>query len=73
MVSVGWLADASEESLRAALRAVVPELAEGSLTITPRIAQPNPLYWSASAVLADGFVVKYRGWRSERFASGGRA
>jgi aminoglycoside phosphotransferase (APT) family kinase protein len=59
MGSVEWLADASEASLRSALRRAVPDLAEGSVTINPRVAQPNPLYWSASAVVDDGVVVKY--------------
>ena len=29
------------------------------MTISPRFPQSNPLYWSASAVLDGGFVVKY--------------
>ena len=56
---VGWLADASEESLRTALGAVIPELAGLPLTLQPREPQSNPLYWSASAVIGDAFVVKY--------------
>ena len=59
MGGVGWLADASEESLRTALGAVIPELAGLPLTLQPREPQSNPLYWSASAVIGDAFVVKY--------------
>lgn len=59
MGTVGWLRDGSEGSLRAALGAVVPELAELPLAFKPRQPQSNPSYWSASAVVGDGFVVKY--------------
>ncbi len=59
MSSVGWLRDASEESLRSALAVGVPELAPLPLRINPRPAQSNPLYWSTSAVVDERFVVKY--------------
>lgn len=59
MSSIGWLPDASEGALRAALASAVPELAGLPMRINPRFLQSNPLYWSASAVVGDAFVVKY--------------
>ena len=57
--SVGWLRDASEESLRSALAVVVPELADLPLRMKPRAPSSNQLWWSASAVIDECFVVKY--------------
>ena len=59
MSSIGWLADSSEGALRAALATAVPELAKMPIRINPRYVQSNPLYWSASAIVDDAFVVKY--------------
>ena len=59
MPSVGWLRDASEESLRLALVAGVPELAGLPFRVNPRHPSSNPLWWSASAVLDERFLVKY--------------
>ncbi len=59
MPSVGWLRDGSEESLRSALALVVPELAARPLRIKPRHPSSNQLWWSASAVIDECFVVKY--------------
>ncbi len=56
---VGWLADSSEGALRAALDTVVPELAGSPIKVNPGYRQSNPLYWSASAVIDDRFIVKY--------------
>jgi aminoglycoside phosphotransferase (APT) family kinase protein len=59
MPSIGWLSDASEGTLRAALASAIPRLAGLPIRINPRHAQSNPTYWSASAVIDDAFVVKY--------------
>ena len=36
-----------------------PELAHLPVTINPRHAQSNPLYWSTSAVVDERFVAKF--------------
>ncbi len=59
MASVGWLQDASEDCLRSALSLIAPDLAELPITINPRPAASNPLWWSASAVIDGRFVVKF--------------
>jgi len=59
MTSVGWLEDASEASLRSALSLVAPELARLPLRMSPVLVQPNPLWWSSSAVIDGSFVVKF--------------
>jgi aminoglycoside phosphotransferase (APT) family kinase protein len=58
-MSVGWLPDGSEESLRYALEVCAPELADLPLRINPWHAASNPLWWSSSAVIDDRFVVKF--------------
>jgi aminoglycoside phosphotransferase (APT) family kinase protein len=68
MEAIGWLPDATEDSLRSALEVAAPELAGRSITTNPRFEQSNPLYWSASAIVDGRFVVKYawsevRAWR----------
>jgi aminoglycoside phosphotransferase (APT) family kinase protein len=57
--SIGWLADSSEGALRAALATAAPELAGLPIRINPRYTQSNPLYWSATAIIDETFVVKY--------------
>lgn len=59
MPFVGWLEDATEDSVRAALAIGAPELARLPLRINPRPASSNPLWWSSSAVVGDSFVVKF--------------
>lgn len=59
MSAIGPIPDASEGSLRDALSSVAPELAGLPIKINPRHRQSNPLYWSASAVIDEVFVVKY--------------
>jgi aminoglycoside phosphotransferase (APT) family kinase protein len=56
---LGWLEDPTEESLRAALTSVAPSLAARPMLVTPKVEQPNPLYWSGSAVVDGRFVVKF--------------
>ena len=56
---LGWLAECSEAEVRRALGAAMPGLAVEQLGIRPRIPQPNPLYWSASATVDDRLVVKF--------------
>src|SRR5438477_9208693 len=56
---VEWLPDGSEASLRAALALCAPDLAGLPLRISPHARHPDPLWWSASAVIDDRVVVKY--------------
>lgn len=65
MRSIGWLRDASEDSLRSALAAAVPALSGLPLSINPWHPLSNPLWWSASAVVAELFIVKYA-WSEAR-------
>jgi aminoglycoside phosphotransferase (APT) family kinase protein len=58
-MSVGWLPDGGEESLRSAMGVCAPELADLPIRMNPRHAASNPLWWSSSAVLDDRFVVKF--------------
>lgn len=58
-VDVGWLPDASERSVRAALAQVDPDLAVGHLVMTPKPEQENPVYWSGSATVDGTLVVKF--------------
>jgi aminoglycoside phosphotransferase (APT) family kinase protein len=58
-VSIGWLRDGSEPSIRRAVHAALPGLVITRLEIRPRYSSPNPLYWSSSAVINDAFVVKF--------------
>jgi aminoglycoside phosphotransferase len=59
VLSVGWLPDPSEESLRSALAVGAPGLAKLPLAINRGYPSSNPLWWSASAVVDGRFVVKY--------------
>lgn len=59
MPFVGWLEDATEDSVRGALAIGAPELARLPLRINPRPASSNPLWWSSSAVVGGSFVVKF--------------
>lgn len=56
---MGWLDEPTVDALRAALRTVAPELAEG--TVTPRGLEPksDARWCAASAVVEDRFVVKF--------------
>jgi aminoglycoside phosphotransferase (APT) family kinase protein len=58
-VELAWLDEPTVAALRAALRTVAPELAEG--TIVPRGLEPSddPQWCSASAVVDGRFVVKF--------------
>lgn len=58
-MSVGWLPDGSEESLRSAMGVCAPELANLPIRINPRHPASNPLWWSSSAVVDDRFVAKF--------------
>lgn len=42
-----------------ALAWAAPELANGRIVVTPKAKQPNPLYWSGSAMVDGKFVVKF--------------
>ncbi len=59
MISVGWLQDGTEESLRSALAIRAPQLAALPISINPWQAASNPLWWSSSAVVDGRFVVKF--------------
>lgn len=59
VTSVGWLADGTEASLRCGLAFGAPELADLPMTINPRYAATDPLWWSSSAVIDGRFVVKF--------------
>lgn len=50
--------------MRDALARVAPDLADGSMVVTPKAEQPNPLYWSGSAIVDGAFVVKFA-WAEE--------
>lgn len=58
-MAVGWLADGTEQSLRAAMAACAPQLADLPIRINAWHAQSNPLWWSSSAVIDERFVVKF--------------
>lgn len=58
-MSVGWLPDGSEESLRCAMEVCAPELADLPIRMNRRHVASNPLWWSSSAVVDDRFVVKF--------------
>lgn len=59
MGSISWLPDSSERSLRDALAGIAPYLAARPIIFTPTVNQPNPLYWSGSAVVDGTFLVKF--------------
>ncbi len=59
MKPVGWLPDPTEESLHAALASAAPELAGLPLRLNRRLPSSNQLWWSASAVVDESFVVKF--------------
>ncbi|MGH9156716.1 MAG: phosphotransferase family protein [Acidimicrobiales bacterium] len=59
LASLTWLADATEASLRSALGAAAPELAGLALRMNPALVSSNPLWWSATAVVDESFVVKF--------------
>ncbi len=54
-----WLADPTEASLRSALGTAAPELASLPLRMNPALVSSNPLWWSATAVVDESFVVKF--------------
>lgn len=58
-MAVGWLDDGAEDSLRAAMAACAPELADLPMKINAWHAQSTPLWWSSSAVIDERFVVKF--------------
>lgn len=58
-MTVGWLEDGTEQSLRAAMAMCAPHLADLPIRINAGHAQSNPLWWSASAVVDERFVVKF--------------
>ena len=58
-MAVGWLDDGTDQSLRAALAACAPQLADLPIKINAWHAQSNPLWWSSSAVIDERFVVKF--------------
>src|SRR5688500_16429696 len=58
-MSVGWLGDGSEASLRAAMGLCAPELANLPIGINPWLEQSNPTWWSSTAVVDDRFVAKF--------------
>lgn len=58
-MSVGWLEDGREASLRSAMAACVPELAGLPIRMNPWHAASDPLWWSSSAVVDDRLIVKF--------------
>jgi hypothetical protein len=63
--SLTWLPDATAESLQAALGAAAPVLAGLPLRMNPFLPSSNPLWWSATAVVDESFVVKFA-WSEAR-------
>lgn len=57
--SITWLPDSTERSIRDALAAVAPDLAGLPITVIPKAKQPNPLYWSGTALVDGTFIVKF--------------
>lgn len=53
------MSDASGAALRSALVKAVPALSDQPLRLNERAPSSNPLWWSASAVVGNQFVVKY--------------
>src|SRR3954469_13471551 len=58
-MAAGWLADGTEESLRAAIAMCAPRLADLPISINAWHEQSNPLWWSSPAVVEERFVVKF--------------
>jgi hypothetical protein len=57
---LSWLADGSEESVRAALRALARALGTArSMLLRERPITSNPDYWQGSAVIDDSYLVKF--------------
>jgi aminoglycoside phosphotransferase (APT) family kinase protein len=54
-----WLPDSTEKSVRDAVARVAPDLAVRRVVVTPKAKQPNPLYWSGSAIVDGRFAVKF--------------
>ena len=59
MQGVECLPDESEASLRSALAVRAPNLAGLPLRISPHARDPDPLWWSSSAVIDERYVAKY--------------
>lgn len=59
MATVAWLPDPTERSVRDALARIAPNLAGRPMVVTPKAKQPNPLYWSGSAIVDEAFIVKF--------------
>ncbi len=59
LTSLTWLADPTEASLRSALDSAAPELAGLALWMNPALVSSNPLWWSATAVVDNSFLVKF--------------
>jgi aminoglycoside phosphotransferase (APT) family kinase protein len=51
--------DASPTAVAAALRAVAPEVGDLPIVFRPGLAEEDPMWWSASAVAGERFVVKF--------------
>jgi aminoglycoside phosphotransferase len=54
-----WFAEPTESALADALRTVAPELAELSVAMRATPTDGDPVWWSSSAALGDGFVAKF--------------
>ena len=59
MMKLRWLADSSERPVRSALAVAMPDLAVEKLAVRARHPQPNPLYWSSSALINDDLEMKF--------------
>lgn len=55
-----WLPEPTAAALRAALRAVAPELSECPLTVANvTVAKEDPVWWSSSAEVGEAFIAKF--------------
>lgn len=54
-----WLAECSAEALRAALRAVAPELSGYPVTVPGPAGRQDPVWQSGSGPVGERFIVKF--------------
>jgi aminoglycoside phosphotransferase (APT) family kinase protein len=61
LLEMKWLAECSAGAVRAALRAVAPELSGLPFTVAAAhpVAQADPQYWKSSTVLGGRFIAKF--------------
>jgi aminoglycoside phosphotransferase (APT) family kinase protein len=57
--AVRWLDEGSPAAIAEALRQVAPELGDPDIAVREVAGEEDPLWWSASAVVGERFVVKF--------------